>query len=183
MSTDLRLPSSPPQAARRQCLRQGLSLAAGACGLHGMAHGAQGVAPPALAPWPAIRLLDGRTWLPESWAGQVGVLVFWATTCPFCRRHNAHVDKLFRASTGLPLRVLGVALDTDADAVRRYMAQQGYAFPVTLLDAEALRARWKLRQVIPMTCVVGRDGALQQAIAGEMFEEDVLGLVKALKTS
>jgi thiol-disulfide isomerase/thioredoxin len=138
---------------------------------------------PAAAPlieWPALQLLDGSTLSPASWQGQAAVIVFWATYCPYCKRHNAHVDKLHRAAQGQALRVLGVALDSDADAVRRYMAANGYQFPVTLDDG-TLRKRFTARRVIPMTCVLDRQGRLLQAIPGEMAEDDVLGLARLLQ--
>jgi thiol-disulfide isomerase/thioredoxin len=130
--------------------------------------------------WPEIRLLDGSTLSPSSWRGQAAVLVFWATDCPFCQRHNAHVDKLHRAVQGQPLRVLGVALDNDATVVRRYMASHHYGFPVAL-DGGSLRQRLTPRRVIPMTCAIDRQGRLLQAIPGEMFEDDVLGLARVLQ--
>ena len=94
--------------------------------------------------WPPLRLLDGSVWTPASWQGSAAVVVFWATWCPFCEHHNAHVDKLHRAVAGQPLRVLGVAIDGDATSVGRYMAHRGYSFPVTAAqppDRPAQRAR------------------------------------------
>lgn len=129
--------------------------------------------------WPEIQLLDGGTLSPASWHGQAAVVVFWATDCPFCKRHNAHVDKLHRASRGQPLRVLGVAIDGDAASVRHYMASNHYEFPVAL-DGGDLRRRLTQRRVIPMTCVIDRQGRLLQAIPGEMFEDDVLDLPRTL---
>lgn len=130
--------------------------------------------------WPEIQLLDRGTLSPGSWRGQAAVVVFWATYCPFCKRHNAHVDKLYRASQGQPLRVLGVALDGDAGSVRRYMAINHYEFPVAL-DGGDLRRRLTTRRVIPMTCAIDRQGRLLQAIPGEMFEDDVLRLARTLQ--
>jgi thiol-disulfide isomerase/thioredoxin len=128
--------------------------------------------------WPAVRLLDGRTLDAAHWQGQVGVVVFWSTTCPFCRRHNQHVDKLHRAAqaTGAPLRVLGVARDRDAAVVQRYAQAQGYGFAITQ-DVAPLAAALAPRNVIPLTAVVGRDGRLAQVLPGEMFEEDVMELL------
>ena len=125
--------------------------------------------------WPAVRLLDGETLGPEQLRGSAVVLVFWATHCPFCLRHNAHVDKLHRACAGRPIRVVTAALDRDPEAVRAYMRRNGYAFPVTL-DAEPLRTALQLRRVIPLTCTFDRAGRPLQRIAGEMFEEDVVEL-------
>jgi thiol-disulfide isomerase/thioredoxin len=159
--------------------RRQLVLAAGAAPWVRQAS-AQANEPGQVVAWPAITLLDGSTLSPASWQGQAAVVVFWATYCPFCKRHNAHIDQLHRAVQGQPLRVLGVALDTDADAVRRYMASNGYSFPVAL-DGGSLRQRLTPRRVIPMTCVLDRQGRLVQAIPGEMFEDDVLDLARVLR--
>lgn len=129
--------------------------------------------------WPTVELLGGGTLAPDQWAGQAGVVVFWTTTCPFCRRHNQHVEKLYRAAqaAGAPLRVLGVARERDAAAVQRYAQAQGYSFPITL-DAASLAAVLSERRVIPLTAVVTRQGLLKQVLPGEMFEEDVMELLQ-----
>jgi thiol-disulfide isomerase/thioredoxin len=142
--------------------------------------GAQATEAAPVIHWPVIQLLDGSTLSPASWQGQAAVRVFWATFCPYCKRHNAHIDKLHRGLQGQALRVLGVALDGNADAVRRYLTGNGYQFPVTLDDG-ALRNRFTARRVIPMTCLLDRQGRLLQAIPGEMAEDDVLGLARALQ--
>ena len=129
------------------------------------------------AEWPAVRLLDGVILVPHSWREQASVVVFWATYCAYCKRHNAHVDKLARATAGRRLRILGLALDADEQVVRRYMAANDYRFAVTM-DGTSMRAQLGLRSVTPMTCVFDRAGRLVQAIPGEMFEADVLGFAK-----
>jgi thiol-disulfide isomerase/thioredoxin len=125
--------------------------------------------------WPAVRLLGGGTLTPQQLRGEAVVLVVWATHCPFCLRHNAHVDALHRASAGRPLQVVTAALDRDPDAVRSYLGRNGWSFPVTL-EAEPLRAAFGLRRVIPLTCTFDRSGRLLQRIPGEMAAPDVLGL-------
>ena len=129
--------------------------------------------------WPAVQLLDGRRLAPEHWQGRAAVVVFWSTTCPFCQRHNVHVEKLHRAvqAAGLPLTVLGVARDRSAEAVRRHVAVHGYSFDVTL-DAAPLRAALASRNMIPLTAAVRRDGRLAQVLPGEMFEDDVMELLE-----
>ena len=129
---------------------------------------------------PVISVLGGDKIDPASWRGKPAIVVFWATHCPYCKRHNAHIEKLYRATQGQSLRVLGVALDTDVAAVRRYMAVNGYSFPVTL-DGGVLRQRLTPRRVIPMTCVLDRLGRVVQAIPGEMAEDDVLGFARVLQ--
>ena len=138
---------------------------------------ARPTAPGQRVDWPEVALLDGSRWGPAQAAGRAVVVVFWSTSCPFCRRHNQHVQKLLQASAGQPLAVLGVAQERDADAVRRYAAQQGYGFAITLQHA-AMAAVLTARRVIPLTATVDRQGRLKQVIPGEMFEEDVMELLK-----
>ena len=122
-----------------------------------------------------MALLDGSRWTPAP--GRAQVVVFWSVTCPFCQRHNAHVDKLYRAAGAGGPQVLTVSRDRDAAAVQRYLAANGYAFPVTLAH-EAMSAALAARRIIPLTVLVDARGRLKQAIPGEMFEEDVLELLK-----
>jgi thiol-disulfide isomerase/thioredoxin len=161
---------------RRQCLVRGIRAAAGLAAAAAPPLRAQAAAPSEID-WPAMTLLDGSRLEPASWQGQPSVVVFWATYCAFCKRHNAHLDKLFRSPAAASLRILGVALDTDAQAVRRYMAANDYRFPVAL-EAGRLRARLTSRRIIPMTCLIDRQGRLVQAIPGEMAEDDVLALAQ-----
>lgn len=60
---------------------------------------------------PSIALLDRGKIDAASWHGQPAIVVFWATYCPYCKRHSAHIDKLYRAAQSQALRVLGLALE------------------------------------------------------------------------
>ena len=123
--------------------------------------------------WPQVTLLDGRRWSAAQAEGKTVIVVFWSTTCPFCLRHNAHIEKLRRAAAGRPLEILTVARDKDAAAVRSYLDRHGYGFAVTLEQAP-MSAALSTRRVIPLTAVVDPAGRLRQLIPGEMFEDDVM---------
>jgi thiol-disulfide isomerase/thioredoxin len=105
------------------------------------------------------------------------VVVFWSLHCGFCERHNEHIEKLHRAAAGKPLRVLGVLAEQDRDAARRRMAQRGWTFPLTV-DRDPLAAALTARRSVPLTVTVDRAGRLRELIPGEMFEADVLDLIK-----
>lgn len=128
-----------------------------------------------LVRWPEVTLLDGARWTPAP--ERAKVVVFWSVSCPFCKRHNAHIDKLYRAAGDGGPQVLTVSRDRDAAAVRRYLAASGYAFPVSL-DHDALAAAMVSRRIIPLTMLIDRQGRLKQAVPGEMFEEDVMELLR-----
>lgn len=125
--------------------------------------------------WPDLVLADGLVLPATAWHDTAAVVVFWATWCGFCRRHNARMEGLHQASQGLALRVLGVCIDADADAARRYMQQHGFHFPV-LAEQAALRGRFTDREIIPTTGLIDRRGLLRQVIPGEMAQADVMAL-------
>jgi thiol-disulfide isomerase/thioredoxin len=127
--------------------------------------------------WPQVRLLDGTSWSAAQAVDRAVVAVFWSTTCPFCRRHNAHVEKLRQAAVGRALEVLTIAREIDPLTVQRVLSRQGWHFAVTL-DQAPLSAALSTRNLIPLTVTVDRQGRLKQVIPGEMFEEDVLDLLK-----
>lgn len=127
--------------------------------------------------WPEVKLLDGRTWSAARAKDKAVVAVFWSITCPFCRRHNPHVEKLRAAAVGKPLEVVTVARDRDPAAVADYLGKHGWKFAVTL-DYAPMADALSRRNVIPLTVTVDRSGRLKQVIPGEMFEEDVLELLQ-----
>jgi thiol-disulfide isomerase/thioredoxin len=154
-----------------------LTLAGGSLGAVWAPLQAAPAAPGEPVHWPQVRLLDGAGWNAARADGKAVVAVFWSTTCAFCRRHNAHVEKLRQAAAGRPLEVITIARENDPSAVQRYLSRQGWQFAVTLEHAP-MRAALSTRNMIPLTATVDRHGRLKQVIPGEMFEEDVLDLLK-----
>ncbi|MFO0124834.1 MAG: hypothetical protein ACK52R_01485, partial [Betaproteobacteria bacterium] len=71
--------------------------------------------------WPDVTLLDDTRWGSAQAQGKHVIVVFWSTTCPFCLRHNAHVEKLRRSLAGKPVQILTAARDRDPAVVRSYL--------------------------------------------------------------
>ncbi len=133
---------------------------------------------PRAVTWPdEITLIDGRRLSGAALAARPAVVVFWESTCPFCRNHNRHVEKLHRAAAGTDLLVLGVSIDRQPEATREYVRREGYGFAVTR-DAAALGRMFDTRRVIPRTYAVARGAQLVAALPGEMFEEDVMEFLR-----
>lgn len=137
--------------------------------------------PAARLAWPELRLIDGSIVRAADWNDVAAVVVVFATWCPFCQRHNAHVQALHQAHGGAHLRVIGAAIDRDEAAVRRYVERQGLTFSVTMQGAQ-LRDLAGARAIIPTTIAVDGAGRLQPPIPGEMFREDVLELAALAQT-
>lgn len=148
------------------------TLAAGALTALGLSS-SHAVQPGEAVVWPTVTLMSGQRLSADDLRGQSVLVVFWSTTCPFCLRHNAHIDKLRRATAGGKLRIVTAAREQDAEKVHRYLRQHGYGFDVTL-DHAALASALSARKIIPLTALIAPDGRLKTMIPGEMFEEDVM---------
>lgn len=116
-------------------------------------------------PWPELRFIDGSVLPAADWNDVAAVVMVFATWCPFCQRHNAHVQALHQAHAGAHLRVIGAAIDRDPAVVRRYAERQGLGYPITMQGA-ALRELAGARAVIPTTIAVDRAGRLRTPIPG-----------------
>jgi len=167
---------------RRRMLGMG---AAGAAAVLSAGFGSPATANPAPLPrpveWPAaLTLTDGRRLSASELAARPVVVVFWESTCPYCRNHNRHVQKLHRAAAGTDLLVLGVSIDREREATLDYLKREGYTFAVTR-DADVLARMFDTRRVIPRTYAVARGARLVAALPGEMFEEDVLEFLRLAK--
>lgn len=178
------MPMNRTSTTRRQLLQTTAAAAAGVAAASALPALAQRVGPVAEPfAWPDITLVDGAVLPASAWRDTAAVLVFWATHCPFCMRHNAHVEKLHLAAAGKPLRVLTFSSDTDPQRVLRYRAQHGYSFAISMVDTEAMRLRLALRRTIPTTVGISRAGRVGLALPGEMFEEDVMDLLRLANTA
>lgn len=127
--------------------------------------------------WPQVSLLGGGAWGPAHTEGKAVVAVFWSVTCPYCQRHNNHVEALRRATQGQALELITIARETDASVVQRHVQRRSWQFAVTL-DNPPMAAALSMRRLTPLTVTVDRQGRLLQVIPGEMSEDDVLGLRK-----
>jgi hypothetical protein len=131
--------------------------------------------------WPVVHLLDGSPVEPPSPGQWASVIIFFSTTCPFCARHDAHVQKLMATTRNLPLRVLALAQDRNEAHVRTYLQRRSLTFDVSM-DHGPMRAALARMNGVPLTCAVDRQQRLREVIRGEMFEQDVLGLTKWART-
>ena len=153
-----------------------LALAAGA-GLFKTGEALAATEPGQRVTLPDIRLLDNAVITARSLAGKPVVIYFWASWCPYCAKQSPYIEALYRRTRTTDLQMISVSVDKTAADARNYLAQKGYTFPVTM-DAGVMERALGTRRALPKTYVINRSGMLAFSAFGEMFEEDVLELVR-----
>jgi len=134
------------------------------------------------APFPLqdVVLLDGSVFRAASAEGQVLVLYWWASWCPFCAVQTPLMQKLWEAQRPRGLMMLGISVDQRVEAARKHVAERGYTFPSCHSTPEVHKVLPKPGKGLPVTCVRGRDGRLLMAEAGQLFAEDIEQIARFL---
>lgn len=166
---------------RRRHLLLGLATLGGLGGLP-PAHADEERAPPLPAVGsalvlPEVPLLDGGSFLPVQAEGQVLVLYWWASWCPFCAVQSPLMNQLWLDQRGRGLQMLGLSIDKKAEDARVHRSRRGYSFPSGWVTPAVARALPKPKG-LPITLVRGRDGRVRMAEAGQLFPEDIEAIAR-----
>lgn len=121
---------------------------------------------------PDVTLLDGSRFRSADADGQVLVLYWWASWCPFCAQQSPSMEQFWRAHKASGLRMLGLSIDRRAEDASGYLHKKGYTFPAGLVTPAVAQVLPKPRG-LPVTVVRGRDGRVLAAESGQLFPEDV----------
>jgi len=129
---------------------------------------------------PDVALLGGGEFHPQQAAGQITVIYWWASTCPFCAQQSPEMQKFWQAYQRKGLQFLALSVDKKPQDAQAYLAKKGYTFPSAWVSPEVHKVLPKPKG-LPITLVLGRDGRVLQAEKGQMFAEDVAQLALWLK--
>ena len=124
---------------------------------------------------PRIERLDGTVYEPASSEGQVLLVYWWSSTCPFCALQSPSMEALWRQQRAKGWQMLALSIDRQPAAAQAYLKARGYTFPSAWASPEWRKPFPKPRG-LPITLVRGRDGRVLQAEKGQMFDEDVQDL-------
>ncbi|NBQ91157.1 MAG: TlpA family protein disulfide reductase [Betaproteobacteria bacterium] len=138
--------------------------------------------PPALGQrvrFPPLRLISGEPLSPSFFEGQIAVVYWWASWCPFCREQTPQIQALWERHARQGLRLLGISVDRQLESARAYLLKGGYTFPCAWFDEELARV-FARPSMIPSTIVLDRSARVVQSERGQMFPEDVAALSRWL---
>jgi len=111
----------------------------------------------------------GEKFTNDSLKGQVVLLQFWTTWCPYCRREQPLVDTLDKEFRDQGLVVLAVDVNESKKTVKKYLEQNPRSCRIVLTEDTNLAAMYAANSY-PIYVVIDRDGnvvATQHGAAGE----------------
>lgn len=120
----------------------------------------------------AVTLLDDQVLRPVHEPGKVLVLYWWASWCPFCAIQSPLMDRLWRNRRNAGLQMLGLSVDRQREDAVAHARARGYGFASTFVTPDVAKVMPRPKG-LPITVVLGRDGKVLLAEAGQLFPEDI----------
>ena len=127
----------------------------------------------------AVRLSSGQILQLAALRGQVVVVSFWATWCPYCRHELPSIQSFYSDWHNKGVQVLALSIEDDPAIVARFMRQNSYTFPAALADAAVQQAFGGITRV-PVSFIIDKRGAIRYKISGQVYYGRLSSLVNPL---
>jgi cytochrome c biogenesis protein CcmG, thiol:disulfide interchange protein DsbE len=131
---------------------------------------------------PRADLLDlkgQKVSLPGDFKGQVGLLHFWASWCPYCRKEIMAIESLFQQFKNKGFRPFSINVGENPVAIEAYLVNLKVSYSIPL-DADSVAAKRYRITGIPTTLIVDRGGLIRFKILGEINQAGLHKLVSTL---
>ncbi len=120
---------------------------------------------PIPAPAWALKDVDGHVVRSDQFRGKVLVVDFWATWCRPCLTEMPALRALENARGPDGLAVVGISVDGNPAAVRKYLQHHPTHFPILMADDKVVDAFGGMDGV-PTTFIIDRDGMIRGRMYG-----------------
>ncbi len=128
------------------------------------------------APAFALQRPDGTTVTLDDLEGQPALVLFWSSTCPWCRRLLPGIQRTHERYGEAGLRVLGIGIRDAGDPVA-YAEELGLDFEF-LVNGDAVAEAWGVQET-PTWFVLDASGAVHYRSTDSDPEDPALDLVPA----
>jgi peroxiredoxin len=109
--------------------------------------------------------IDGKAGHLSDYRGKVVVLNYWATWCPPCVEETPALIELNKRISSRNGVVLGVSVDEDEQAYKKFIQDHGINFP-TSRDASKKSAQDYGTVMYPETYIIDRKGKIARKVIG-----------------
>lgn len=128
-----------------------------------------------MAPAFAETTLDGQKISVDQLKGKVVLLDFFATWCPPCQASVPHLVDLNKKYGGDGLVVVGLSVDDDTEALKKFVADRKIDYPIAVAGDETKTA-YGIRS-IPHMFILNRKGEIVETHLG--FDEQAGAAMEA----
>ncbi len=131
--------------------------------------------------FPKIAVTDGQgkpVSLPDDFKGQVVLIHFWATWCPFCIKEIRALESLYGSYREKGFLPLSVNVGEDSQTISSFLKNEPISYRL-LMDRNSEAARQAGVTGLPTTFICDRNGIVKFKIIGEINKS---GLERLLAT-
>jgi len=111
--------------------------------------------------------------------GQVVLVNFWATWCPYCRHEMPAMQSFHDDYRHCGFEIIAYSVDEEAETVTRFMRDKGYTFPAPLA-APGVTAAFGGVDRLPTSYVVDRQGRIRYKVSGQVHYARLKKLITPL---
>jgi cytochrome c biogenesis protein CcmG, thiol:disulfide interchange protein DsbE len=115
----------------------------------------------------------------KDYRGRVVVVNFWATWCPPCVEEMPSLVAFAEQVEPSGVTVLGVSVDSDAEALRQFVARYGVKYPVAQDMQQRVSTQYGTFKY-PETYIIDKNGKIAEKLIGVVNWQDprTLALVR-----
>lgn len=124
----------------------------------------------------SLLTLDGKEVKLSDYKGKVVLVNFWASWCPPCKEEMPIFEKIYQKYSGKNFVILAVNMDTSEGALKEFLEENRYSFPIVRIKGEAgLNISG-----LPTSYLVDKDGSVKKIRLGvyRELEEDLSKLLQ-----
>jgi thiol-disulfide isomerase/thioredoxin len=129
-------------------------------------------------PFKLPRLVGSDSLALEDLSGQYVLMNFWASWCGPCREEIPALQRVHRRFAGTGLTVLGVTVNDLPEDSRAFARQFGVGY-LNVVGTDQMTEDYKLSPWIPVTLLIGPDGAVLKQWSGPQTEASFLDGIRA----
>jgi peroxiredoxin len=111
--------------------------------------------------------------------GQVVLVNFWATWCPYCRHEMPAMEDYYRTHRERGFTIVAYSTDKTQQEVDAFMAREGYTFPAPLAPPGVAEAFGGVDR-LPTSFVIDRRGRIRHKISGQLHAGRLEDLISPL---
>lgn len=104
----------------------------------------------------------------------------WATWCPFCKKQNGYLQKLYKEIPPNSMNVITISIDKNPQLAKLYMENNQYTFPAAMMTPELQKSIGKVKG-IPILIILDKNNKVIYREVGEIFPEEYADLKRFAK--